>query len=341
VDPIAGLFSRSWPLLAVCLLLLVPVLDAAETLGATEAGQGRDPIPLTLALPWQPQSQFAGYYLARDKGYYRAAGVELSFLHANSERGSLALLAEGKAELALAALTDALPQASGLVQIAQMVRRDTNMIIGWKDMGITRVLDLDGKPLSFWNSVATTFEAFFALNDVRPIRIPQYYSVNLFLARGVAACAAKEYNEFHRIWQAGIDPEQISAFRIRDYGLGFPEDGLYAEAGWAAHHSDLLASLRQASLQGWRYAQSHPEEAIALVMAEMRRARVPTNLPHEQWMLRHILDDIFIPGEDQALAGRLTATEFEQVAETLQAAGLLQAWPSFAHFAPLEVAAGD
>lgn len=292
-------------------------------------------IPVNLALQWKPQSQFAGYYLARDKGYYREAGVEMKFLHANTDRGSLRLLTEGEAELATAALSDALLLASRLVQIAQLLRRDSNLIIGWKDMGIYQVKDLDGKPVSYWQGVSSTFDAFFNLHHIRPIPIPQYYSINLFLERGVAACAAKEYNDLHRLWQAGIDPDQVTVFKIRDYGQGFPEDGLYAESGWANRHPDLLGPLREATLKGWQYAQSHPEEAIALVMAETRQARIPTNLPHEQWMLRHILEAIFVPGEDPAVAGSLRAAEFQQAATTLQAAGLLAELPDFARFAPL------
>lgn len=305
---------------------------------AVNAGEQSSPglIPVTLALQWKPQSQFAGYYLARDQGYYREAGVEVHFLHASTDRGSLRLLTEGEAELATAALSDALLLAPRLVQIAQLVRRDSNLIIGWRDMGIHEVEDLDGKPVSYWQGVASTFDAFFTLHRIRPITIPQYYSINLFLERGVAACAAKEYNDLHRLWQAGIDLDQVSVFKIRDYGLGFPEDGLYAEAGWADRHPELLGPLRQATLKGWRYAQSHPEEAIAAVMAETRLARIPTNLPHEQWMLRHLLEAIFIPEEDPGLVGSLRLTEFQRAATTLKAAGLLAELPDFARFAPLE-----
>ena len=317
---------RGW--LAGILLFAVPA-----------AGAGEGPIPVNLALQWKPQSQFAGYYLARDKGYYREVGVAVSFLHANTDRGSLQMLSAGEAQLATAALSDALLLAPRLVQIAQLLRRDSNLIIGWKDMGIEQVNDLDGKPVSYWQGVSTTFEAFFKLHDIHPIAIPQYYSINLFLERGVAACAAKEYNDLHRLWQAGIDLEQVTVFKIRDYGLGFPEDGLYAEADWADRHPDLLAPLRQATLKGWRYAQAHPEEAIAVVMAEARQARIPTNLPHEQWMLRHVLEAIFVPGEDPGIAGSLTKGDFQTAVGTLQSAGLLAEPPDFARFAPLEAEA--
>lgn len=337
--PWRGLISLLANLLAVALFSSHPPVLAQEAPNLDQGDQGL--IPVTLALQWKPQSQFAGYYLARDKGYYRAAGLEMNFLHANTDRGSLRLLTEGEAELATAALSDALLLAPHLVQIAQVVRRDTNLIIGWKDMGIQGINDLDGKPVSYWQGVASTFDAFFTLHHIRPIPIPQYYSINLFLERGVAACAAKGYNDLHRLWQAGIDPEQVTVFRIRDFGVGFPEDGLYAESGWAERHPDLLDPLRQATLRGWRYAQSHPEEAIALVMAETRLARIPTNLPHERWMLRHMLDNIFVPDEEADLAGSLKESEFQRAATKLQSAGLLAQVPDFSRFAPLEGANRD
>ena len=74
-------------------------------------------------------------------------------------------------------------------------------------------------------------------------------------------------------------------------------------------------------------------------MAEARQARIPTNLPHEQWMLRNVLEAIFVPGEDPGVAGSLSESDFHTATGILQSAGLLAEPPDFARFAPLEAEA--
>ena len=300
-----------------------------------------------LALQWQPQSQFAGYYLARDKGLYRAAGLDLGLLHASALHSSQDMLRAGAADLATLFLTDALITASprsadrsvesAIVQVAQLVQRSNLMLLAWKDMGVTQAKGFDGQRVSYWpGGFSASFQAFFATNAIRPEAIPQYYSINLFLRRGVVACAAMEYNEYHRIWQAGIDPGRITAFRMRDYGLGFPEDGLYTTASWASRNPELARAVRGATLAGWAYARAHPEEAIDAVLAEARKAGVAANRPHERWMLRHILDSIFVPGTPSAAIGSLDRSAFASAVLALRSAGLLDQAPEFAVFAPVE-----
>ena len=308
---------------------------AANVAGAADA----PPTALRLALQWRPQSQFAGFYVARDKGLYRDAGLEVTLLHANAKRSALSLLDDGQADLATAFLAEALVKAPPLALVMQEVRRSNLMLIGWKDQGIVNVASLDQRRISHGqDGAAPIFAAFFAKHGVRPQVIPQHSSIKLFLQGGVAACSAMEYSEYHLLAQAGIDPERVTTFLMRDYGLGFPEDGLYARADWLAGHGDTALAVRRATLAGWQYAREHLEETLDLVIAEAQRAKVPVNRPHERWMLRHILDSIFVPGERPEQAGSLSAAEFQATAQALQDAGLLKALPSFSHFAPFEKA---
>ena len=340
--------NRCWNRLAVATILCMAILAACGGESAAEKGPGSvastapdAPLPpIRLALQWKPQSQFAGYYLARDKGLYRAAGLDVRLVHGSSDHPSLEMLLDGSVELATLFLTDAMiaaaaPRHAGIVQLAQWVQRSNLMLLAWKDLGIASAKDLDGQRISFWQgSFSSSFQAFFAANGINPVPIPQYYSVSLFLKRGVAACAAMEYNEYHRIWQSGIDGERITAFRMRDFGLGFPEDGLYATAHWVDLNPAPARAVHKATLAGWHYARAHPEEAIDAVMAEARRAGVPANRPQERWMLRTILDSIFVPGDAPEAVGTLDQGVFTKAARAMGAAGLLERPPAFAAFAP-------
>ncbi len=353
IDRIQWLWSIA-PVRGAILAAVLMVLGGsapAQTPAPTPAPPER-PLPVVrVALQWQPQSQFAGFYLARDKGLYRAAGLDVTLLHAGIEHTALDLLHSGAADLATLFLSDAIIAAGaaagrpgspeigspGIVQVMQLVQRSNLMLLGWKDLGVTDPGGLDGKRVSYWQGgFSSAFQAFFSLHGVTPRAEPQYASVSLFLKRGVAACAAMEYNEFHQIWQAGVDSDRITALRMRDYGLGFPEDGLYPTTHWASHNGALVQALRTATLAGWVYARAHSEEALDAVLAESQRAWVAANRPHARWMLDHILSSIFVPGAPPTAAGRLDPGAFRGTVAALRSAGLLEQAPEFESFAPFQ-----
>ena len=327
--------SRSRTMIAkVVALLCCLLLGPAATAVAAEGAPGT---ALRLALQWRPQSQFAGYYMARDRGFYRAAGFDVTLLHGSAKKGALEMLEDGQADLATALLVDGVVKAPQLALVLQVVRRSNLMLIGWKDQGIIDVGSLDQRRISHGgDGAALAFAAFFARHGVRPQVIPQYASIRLFLLGGVAACSAMEYSEYHLLAQAGIDRERVTTFLMRDYGLGFPEDGLYARSDWIAGHAEAALAMRRATLAGWQYARDHLEETLDVVIAEAQRAQLPVNRPHERWMLRHLLDSIFVPGEKPEQAGSLSASEFQATAQALQGAGFIKQLPSFSRFAPFD-----
>jgi NitT/TauT family transport system substrate-binding protein len=302
-------------------------------------GEAKNPVPVRIALQWLPQSQFAGFYMARDQGYYREAGLDVSLIHAGPGPSSLDFLAQGKADFATLFLADAIfgtGKPVALVNVAQLCQRSSLMLVAWKDMGIEKPADLHGRPVSYWQSAFTmAFDVFFQQQHIRPVAVPQHYSVNLFLQHGVAACAAMLYNEYHRIYQAGVAYDQLTVFPMRDYGLDFPEDGIYTRAETAQRQPDVCRALRQATLAGWEYARQHPEEAVEAVLRESHQAGVPANRPHARWMLKHVLDSV-CPPEKGARRGHLDRTAYDTTVRSMIAAGVINKAPSFDDFAPFE-----
>ena len=295
--------------------------------------------PLRLALQWLPQSQFAGFYMAAEKGYYREAGLDVSLIHTGPGPSSLDFLAQDKADFSTLFLADAL-FASGkpvaLVNVAQLSQRSNLLLVAWKDMGIEKPADLDGRPVSYWQSAfSMAFDVFFKQENIRPVAKPQHYSVNLFLQRGVTACAAMTYNEYHRIYQAGVDYDRLTIFRMSDFGLGFPEDGLYTCAETARQKPEVCRALREATLAGWEYARLHPDEAVDVVVRESHGAGVPINRPHARWMLKHVLDSV-CPQENGVRRGHLGRTAYQETVRAMLSAGKIERAPAFEAFAPFE-----
>ncbi|MBN2706190.1 MAG: ABC transporter substrate-binding protein [Deltaproteobacteria bacterium] len=297
------------------------------------------PFPVRLALQWLPQSQFAGAYMARERGFYREEGLEVTLIHTGPGPSSLDFLAAGKADFATMFLADAIVTTGKplqLISVAQLFQRSNLLLLAWRDAGIEKPADLDGRPVSYWQSAfSVAFDVFFEQHGIHPQVLPQHYSVNLFLHRGVVACSAMLYNEYHRIYQAGIDYEQLTVFRMSDYGLDFPEDGIYTTAAMAARHPEICRALRRATLAGWDYARRHPEEVIDIVLRESRNGNVPANRPHTRWTLQQVLESIF-PPETGRRPGRLERKAYEQTLQTLIATRRVAAGPSYEDFAPFE-----
>ncbi len=320
-------------------VLALALLFACGPGNAEPTGADESLFPIRLALQWLPQSQFAGFYIARDRGFFRDAGLDVTLLHTGPGPSSLDYLAEGKADFATMFLADAIVKSRApvpLAQVAQVLRRSNLMLVAWKDEGIDKPSDLDGRLVSYWPSAfSAAFETFFSIHGIKPGFRPQNYTVNLFLHRGVAACAAMFYNEYHRIYQAGVNNDRLTVFMMRDYGLGFPEDGIYTSVNTAKEHPGRCTALRRATLAGWEYAGRNRDEAVESVLRESRLAGVPVNRPHTRWMLDSVLLSIY-PPNDAGEPGRLDSATYRGVVEMLDEAGLVSAAPSFETFAPFE-----
>lgn len=319
--------------------VLMAIALTASLNFSTGAEQATDDLfPVRVALQWLPQSQFAGYYMASEKGFYRDAGLEVTLLHTGPGPSSLDFLVDGRADFSTMFLGDAIVYAREpieLAHVAQFVQQSSLMLMGWKDMGIETPADLDGQRISYWpGTFSIAFTAFFRQHGIEPVVLPQHHSVNLFLHRGVVACAAMYYNEYHRIYQAGHDYDQLTLFLMRDYGLGFPEDGLYTRAETAARHPDVSMALRRATLAGWEYARQHPEETLDVVLRASRQTGVPANRPHSRWMLEHILASIF-PPEAETFPGRLDPDRYQETVQALVGAELVEEALPFDAFFPV------
>lgn len=287
----------------------------------------------SLIVQWEPQAQFAGYYVAQAKGFYTAEGVDMHVLRGGPALPPSLLLRDGRAQFGTFFLPTALRErAAGLrlVNLAQFVPHSNQLLIARKADGIASPADLDGKRVSLWGpEFRIAPEALFEKHGARVVPVPQGYTVDLFLRGGVAACSAMRYNEYHAILNAGLDPDELTVFAMADYGLDLPEDGLYALEATVRDDPDLCRAVVRATIQGWKYAFDHPDEALAIVMSHVAAAHLPTNRMHQRWMLEHMRQAMARGGSD---LGTLSRDRYEAAARTLVQAGLIDAAPPYEAF---------
>ena len=281
---------------------------------------------------WSPQAQFAGYYVALEKGFYRKHGINMTILRGGPACSGCEYLKDGRADFAILWLTTAIRQCGEelqLVHLSQIIPRSSMMLVAKKSMNIRKASDMNGKKVGLWGGdLAIPPHAFFKKYGLQVKEIPQSYTVNLFLRGGVDIASAMWYNEYHTIMNAGMDPDELTIFILSDHGLNFPEDGLYCMEDTFKENPTLCCNFAEASIAGWRYAFAHPEEALDIVMGYMSGAKIATNRAHQRWMLSR-MKDIILPSDAGANIGLLKEGQYYQVAQELKRNGFIDRIPGF------------
>jgi NitT/TauT family transport system substrate-binding protein len=317
--------------IAVLALLACLLLGAGCPAGAQENGLAR----VTFLPQWVPQAQFAGYYVAYEKGFYRRRHLEVKIRRGGPAWPTSELLAQGRVDFGTMFLTNGIEkraQGIKLVNIAQIVQRSALMLVAKKAQGILTPADINGKTVGLWgDEFRLQPRAFFHKYHLKVREIPQSATLNLFLRDGVEVASAMWYNEYHQLLNAGLNPKELTIFFMADYGMNFPEDGIYCREVMLKQHPEWCRAFVAASLEGWRYAFAHPEEALDIVMQYVRAANVATNRIHQKWMLARMRDIIQPPGWDRPL-GTLTAEAYMRVATVLKDNGLIARIPKFSEF---------
>ena len=245
---------------------------------------------LSLRLKWLHQAQFAGYYLAEDKGFYRAEGLEVEICSGGPDVDPEALVASGEADFAQAGGTESLlaARAAGLpvVAIGAVFQRIDVAFVARKEAGIATLSDFRGRVVSTWHTgVELILRALLRQESVDPasiVEVPQAESMQPFLRGEVAVAAATFFNQLPQLRGQGLT--DLVVFDPADHGVVFPRDVIITSEKMIAESADVVQRFLRASLLGWKHAIAHQGEAVA---AALRRD--PTlDADHQAVMMREV-----------------------------------------------------
>jgi NitT/TauT family transport system substrate-binding protein len=291
---------------------------------------------VSLMPQWLPQAQFAGYMVALNKGFYREVGLDLTLMKGGPSEPPMEAVRSGKATFCTGWLSTGIQQrAAGepIVNIGQIIQRSALMLISKKEKNIEAPKDFEGRKIAIWEGDFRIQPlAFFRMNNLKVNIVPMYGTINLFLKGGVDAISAMWYNEYHTLYNSGLDEDELSLFFFRDNpALDFPEDGIYCLEKTYEEDPQVCSKFVQASLKGWMYAFKHTDEALDVVMKYVDEANVGTNRAHQKWMLGR-MRDLIIGNEPGADLGKLDPEDYSRVGKVLHELSFIGRTPPFDEF---------
>ena len=292
----------------LCCLLLWPglVWSAAE------------PTRVTLQLKWQHQFQFAGYYAAKEKGFYRAAGLDVDIREALPGQEVIPTVVSGAADFGVGTNDLLLARYKGepVVALAVIFQHSPSCILAARDKGIRSLADLAGHTVQYEPNF-TELLAFFkrAGVDVTRLRLAPYaMDLAMFEQGKVDALAAYITNEPYGLIQRGFP---FLEFRPISAGIDFYGDNLFTTDRMARESPALVAAFRAASLKGWRYAMAHQEEIIELILKKYRARRTHSHLAWEAGRINELMMPELVE------IGYMSPTRWRHIADTYAEMGFL------------------
>ncbi|MGF1595099.1 MAG: ABC transporter substrate-binding protein, partial [Kiloniellaceae bacterium] len=248
---------------------LAKALGAAAGTGLLlAAGAAGAADPVTIQLKWVTQAQFAGYYVAQDKGFYEEAGLDVTIKPGGPDIAPPQVIAGGGADVIIDWMPSALASREKgvpLVNVAQVFEKSGMMLTCRKDSGITKPEDFPGHTLGVW---------FFGneypfLSWMAKLGIPteggsngvtvlkQGFNVDPLLQKQAACVSTMTYNEYWQVIDAGLTENDLIVYKYEDQGVATLEDGLYVLEQNLQDPAfvDKMARFVKASLRGWDYAR--------------------------------------------------------------------------------------
>lgn len=239
---------------------------------------------------WTPQAEFAGYYVAKEKGFYKEVGLDVVIQSPTLSSTVYHRMETDECDAGMFSMMSAIDMVANgapLVNILQTSMNSSYLIVSrWgKDP-----LKEKGKRIAVYMSEPNYMA--FILDRKKQMNYEWVFftgNINVFLSGGVDMMSAVSYNEYLLLRQAGFEMSEKSVFRFKDNGYNIQENGVYVKREYYDTHRDQVKRFAEASKRGWEWAALHPDQALDIVMKYVREGHVQTNRVIQKLMLEEIL----------------------------------------------------
>ena len=235
---------------------------------------------VTIQLKWVAQAQFAGYFVANAKDFYKDAGLDVTVNPGGPDVAPPQVIAGGGADVVVDWMPSALASREKgvpLVNISQTFKHSGLEIACRKDTGITKPEDFRGKKIGIWyGGNEYPFLSWMSKLGYKPDGskggvkvIKQGFNVDPILQKQADCVSTMTYNEYWQVIDGGYKPSDLIVFNYEKEGVATLEDGLYAMEPKLKDPAFVakMAKFVKASVKGWDYAKGHEDEAVKIILA--------------------------------------------------------------------------
>lgn len=242
---------------------------------------------ISLKLKWKHQAQFAGNYVAAEKGFYKKAGININLIPFDFSEPIVDTVVSGKAQFGIAAADQiilARSEGKPLKAVAVIYRINPTVAYSLKEKNITKPQDFVGKKVGIQKSanIEYMYEAMMLKLGIDRVNIKEVdvgHDASELLAGTVDVSTGYIINEPNLAIESGKD---VNIILMADYGVDMYADVLFTTDEMINNNPDLVGRFVKATIDGWRYAIEHESEAVGYVLKYAKN----TNEIHESAMLR-------------------------------------------------------
>ena len=232
-----------------------------------------EPDQVTIHLKWYHQAQFAGIYVAEQKGVFADENIEVTITPGGGTAPPIPAVLNGDAQFGVAGAADLIRErAKGepIVALAVIFQKSPVCFIAMADSGIQRPQDFVGRRVGVEIGLGAGDELSYrvmmanvGVDMSQVIEVPQDECLTPFLEGELDVMQGYVINEPDTLRGMGHD---INVILAADYGFSLAADTLFTTEDMLAQNPSLVRRFVQATLKGWTHAITHPAEGVDAVM---------------------------------------------------------------------------
>ncbi|QKF67329.1 BvgS-like domain-containing diguanylate cyclase (NMT1, PAS domains) [Arcobacter venerupis] len=253
---------------------------------------------VTLQLKWFHQFQFAGYYVAKEKGYYDDVDLDVEIKQRDLKYNNIQQVINNEAQYGVAdsALLLNKIKDEPVVIVAAIFQHSPNVLITLKSSDINSPYDLDNKDILTYANNTDSFAiyAMFKKLGIKPnfIEKKDPYDYMKLINHEVSVTPAYLSNEPFYLKEKNIP---INIINPRNYGFDLYGDMLFTNENEAINHPRRVEKFKEATLKGWEYALKHKEEVVQLIYNKYNNNKSIEHLRFEANSIEDMIDEKSIP----------------------------------------------
>ena len=227
---------------------------------------------ITLQLNWLNQFQFAGYYMAKEKGFYKDVNLDVKIKESNFNTDVVKEIETKNADFAVGRSSLIIEKINGkdIVALCAIYQESPLILLVKKDSNITSVKDLRNKKIMITPDArySAPVLAMLSANEltINDFRIQKHsFDINDLINRKTDAMASYISNEPILLNEKGIE---YTIFNPKDFGFDLYSDILFSSSEYIKNNPKITKDFYEASLKGWKYAFENLAETAEIIYSK-------------------------------------------------------------------------